>query len=69
MDLKELVDQVKSRVKNFFSFMNPITWAGVLAFAFGFWVGSGGEWEGTLFFSIFWMVGIWILTQFSNMRK
>lgn len=65
----KLLNAIKDKVQNFFSFMSPMSWMGVAAFAFGFFVGSEGEWAGTLFFSAFWMVGVWMYTQWSSMNK
>lgn len=65
----KLLQAIKSKVQNFFSFMSPLSWMGVAAFAFGFFVGSEGEWEGTLFFTFFWMVGVWMYDNYSKMKK
>lgn len=67
--MEQLFQKVKAKLQNGFSFMTPISWMGVLAFAFGFFVGSGGEWEGTLFFPIFWIVGIYITNSVLDMYK
>lgn len=67
--IMKLLQTIKDKVQNFFSFMSPMTWMGVLAFAFGFFVGSEGEWEGTLFFTFFWMVGVWMYDNYSKMKK
>ena len=55
-------------VANRLPFMSPMSWMGTLAFAFGFFVGSEGEWEGALFFTLFWIVGIFIMDGYLKMR-
>ena len=65
----KLLQDLKAKVQGFFSFMSPLSWMGTGAFSFGFFVGSEGEWAGTLFFAAFWMVGIWMYTQWSKMNR
>jgi hypothetical protein len=67
--MKKLFQMVKAKLQKGFSFMTPISWMGVFAFAVGFFVGSEGEWAGTLFFPIFWIVGIYITNSILDMYK
>lgn len=66
---KNLLAKAKSLISNLMPWMTPFSWLGTLAFAFGFFTGSEGEWEGTLFFTFFWIVGMFIWHQYSKMRS
>jgi hypothetical protein len=67
--LKSLLSKAVSGIGSLMPWMGPITWMGTFAFSFGFFVGSEGEWEGTLFFAFFWVVGAFIGHNWYNMRN
>lgn len=66
---KNLLAKAKSLISNLLPWMTPFSWLGTLAFAFGFFAGSEGEWEGTIFFTFFWIVGMFIWHQYDKMRS
>lgn len=65
---KNLLNKLGTLISSALPWMSAMTWMGTLAFAFGFFVGSEGEWEGTLFFTLFWVVGAFIAEQYRKMR-
>lgn len=65
---KNLLNKLGTLISSAMPWMSAVTWMGTLAFAFGFFVGSEGEWEGTLFFTLFWVVGAFIAEQYRKMR-
>ena len=65
---KNLLNKLRTLISSALPWMSTMTWMGTLAFAFGFFVGSEGEWEGTLFFTLFWVVGAFIAEQYRKMR-
>lgn len=65
---KNLLNKLSTLISSALPWMSAMTWMGTLAFAFGFFVGSEGEWEGTLFFTLFWVVGAFIAEQYRKMR-
>jgi hypothetical protein len=69
MKVMSNLQDLKLKVQNFFSFMNPFTWMGVGAFALGFLIGSEGDLAGTVFYPVFWLVGIWMYTKISEALK
>ena len=66
---KKALNGLTTAAAKFLPWMSPMSWMGTSAFAFGFFVGSEGEWEGTLFFTLFWMVGVWMYDNYSKMRN
>lgn len=67
--LKNLLMKGLAWVQSLMPWMGPVSWMGAFAFAFGFLVGSEGEWEGTIFFTVFWIVGAYIGHNWYNMRN
>jgi hypothetical protein len=67
--MKQFFQTVKAKLTSGFSFMTPISWMGVAAFGFGFFVGSEGDLGGAAFFSVFWTVGIFITNSILDMYK
>lgn len=67
--LKKVWNGLTGLVANWLPFMGPMSWMGTFAFAFGFFVGSEGELAGTIFFTIFWIVGLFIWDGYSKMNS
>ena len=67
--LKNLVTRVTSFITSLTPWMSSTSWLGTFAFALGFLFGSEGEWAGTIFFTIFWIVGLFIWDGYSKMNS